>query len=796
MAAREPILLICLTIFCHARGRRSSGPVLRIFRRKKAKPGNDRLRILIWATIFGLIFGGLEMGEPLEYALRTARNSVHMRAASGEILVVGIDDRSLEELGNWPLPRRLYGEAIEELDRLGARRIFIDMEFSSPSEPIDDRRFAQALANTGKVTLPVLFVDDPRTGQRTDLFPLPALARHAALAHINVHYDFGYVWKIPYAFEYAGKTYPSFAAALGGQHGEAGTMFPIDHSIDPRSIPTISLVDILKHKIPAEAVAGRDVIIGMTAPQLKDLYLIPGYGQISGVYVQAVGAETLKAGRPINFGWPLPFVAALAIAAMGLFTRKLARALAIMAGGVVALLVVPLALELRLIFIDVTAALFVLLFAMGRITWRSWRQSYQARGVTNPVSGLPNLNALREEALGHGGALVAARIHNYPEIASTLTAAEEKTLIGQIASRLTLGTAAAKLFHGDEGIFAWFADMGTPGSLGGQLDALHALFRSPVSVAGRHVDLTITFGVDAGAGRLPANRFGSALVAADEAASEGLRWKEYDPGKLKDAEWKLSLLSQLDAAIDAGDLWLAYQPKLDLRTKKLVGAEALVRWTHPEKGPISPLEFVVAAEQSARIEKLTIYVLERAIAGAAAINARGVPFTIAVNLSARLIGNRAIATAIPELLARSRLPAERLTLEVTETAALATSSGHLETLRQMRATGMQISIDDYGTGLSTLEYLKKIPATEIKIDKSFVQAIDKSRGDRLMVHSTIQLAHSLGHKVVAEGVEDEETLEALAGMGCDMAQGYLIGRPMPLDTLTKQLLAAHRAARG
>jgi EAL domain-containing protein (putative c-di-GMP-specific phosphodiesterase class I) len=385
--------------------------------------------------------------------------------------------------------------------------------------------------------------------------------------------------------------------------------------------------------------------------------------------------------------------------------------------------------------------------------------------------------------------LIAARIQNYPEINSALPQEDEKMLVDQIALRLTLGAPGLKLYQGDEGIFAWFAE---PASLSDHLDALHALFRSPVIVAGNPLDLTITFGIDAGSDRSLANRLGSALVAADEAAGEGLRWKEYDPAKLKDAAWKLSLLSQLDAAIDAGDLWIAYQPKLDLASGTITGAEALVRWTHPEKGPISPVEFVIAAEQSDRIQKLTSFVLEQAIAGAAALNSRGLDFEISVNLSARLVDDPSLTHDVRGLLTKYGLPAERLTLEVTETVALTGNGNNFRALRELRESGVRLAIDDYGTGLSTLEYLKKIPATEIKIDKSFIQSVGNSRSDMLMVHSTIQLAHSLGQKVVAEGVEEPETLELIKKLGCDVAQGYLIGRPMTYRALSKQVLTQLR----
>jgi EAL domain-containing protein (putative c-di-GMP-specific phosphodiesterase class I) len=404
------------------------------------------------------------------------------------------------------------------------------------------------------------------------------------------------------------------------------------------------------------------------------------------------------------------------------------------------------------------------------------------------VSGLPNLNALREAVIDQSRPLVAVRVKNFAEVVAALPEDQEKILVEQIAMRLSLGRQDGRLYQGDEGIFVWAAEAPVSPAMHDHLDALHALFRSPLVVMGNQFDLTITFGVEAGSARSLVNRLGSALVAADEAASEGVKWKVYDTAKLKDAAWKLSMLSQLDAAIDSGDLWVAYQPKLDLVTRKITGAEALARWTHPEKGPISPLEFISAAEQHDRIEKLTHHVLEKAIAAGAAINARGIPFGISVNLSARLIDEDGLSEMVTGLLRKYAFDPSQLTLEVTETAAISTSASSLEALLELRYMGVQISIDDYGTGLSTLDYLKKIPATEIKIDRSFVQAIDKSHSDRLLVNSTIQLAHSLGQKVVAEGVEEAETLEALVNMGCDVAQGYLIGRPMTFRSIFRQLL--------
>jgi EAL domain-containing protein (putative c-di-GMP-specific phosphodiesterase class I) len=252
------------------------------------------------------------------------------------------------------------------------------------------------------------------------------------------------------------------------------------------------------------------------------------------------------------------------------------------------------------------------------------------------------------------------------------------------------------------------------------------------------------------------------------------------------------MLSQLDDAVDRGEIWIAYQPKVDLKTRKIVGAEALARWTHPQKGPIAATEFIAAAEQHDRIGKLTAFVLDRAIAAGAVLNRGGRPFDISVNLSGRLLSDRALVGRVAILLERHGLHPKHLTLELTETAALAGSGDALDMLIQLRELGVNISIDDYGTGLSTLDYLKKIPAGEIKIDQSFVTGMVENRSERLMVGSTIALAHSLGRRVVAEGVETREALELLAEMECDVAQGFITGRPMSLENLRRRLGSERR----
>ena len=746
-------------------------------------------RLLLLTAIAGLVFGVLGLGEILEDVLRTGRNSLHSHQASGDVVVVKIDNASLRQVGRWPWPRRYHAQLTDRLSEAGAKRIFFDVQFYGPSSPADDQAFAAALQRSGRVVLAAGRAAGPTSGfgQHADDPPLPLFSEHAQLGTIYWLYNYqNAVLRVPYAVPTDANPLKSFSSLLSGRSGAPGAYFKPDYSLDPSSLPTLSAGDVVNGRFDPAQLAGKDVLIGATTDAIGDMYFVPGTGQMGGVFIHAIGAETLKSGAPISLGWLPVYLLALGIAALVSLRRLERHELAVLAVAAGLILIGPAALEARLIYLDVTPGLLVML-VVGAVVLR---RRFRVRGLVDPVSGLPNLTALKANRTGRDNALIAARVLNYAEIVATLPPNSERQLIEQIISRLSVGAPARVHYHGDGGIFAWFEDSKMP--FGHHLDALYALFRNPVRVGGMPIDLSISFGVEVGSGRSLANRLGSALLASEEAAHDGLKWKYYDPDSLQDASWRLSMLSQLDDAIDHREVWIAYQPKVDLKSRQIVGAEALARWTHPDKGPIAASEFVAAAEQHDRIGKLTAFVLDEAIAAAASLN-QGRDFEIAVNLSGRLLGDRGLVGRVAILLERHGLEPRHLTLELTETAALAGSGDALDMLAQLRELGVNISIDDYGTGLSTLDYLKRIPAGEIKIDQSFIKGMTDSRSERLMVQSTIALAHSLGRTVVAEGVETRDALELLAEMECDIAQGFIVGRPMSLDRLRRRLASERRS---
>jgi len=246
---------------------------------------------------------------------------------------------------------------------------------------------------------------------------------------------------------------------------------------------------------------------------------------------------------------------------------------------------------------------------------------------------------------------------------------------------------------------------------------------------------------------------------------------------------RLALVAELRRAIDEADLALAYQPMIDLERGMIIGVEALLRWSHASQGPIGPDVFIPLAEHSGLIGRITTYVLEAAATQAQAWREAGLDLTVSVNLSVRDLQRPGLAAAIGATLERHELPAARLQLEITEGSVMDQPDRALATLQELAGVGVGLSVDDFGTGYSSLAYLQRLPVNELKIDRSFVLGLAGSSSDGEIVRSTVGLGHNLGLSIVAEGVEDERSLAFLRDVGCDIAQGFFIARPMPADAV-------------
>ncbi len=269
-------------------------------------------------------------------------------------------------------------------------------------------------------------------------------------------------------------------------------------------------------------------------------------------------------------------------------------------------------------------------------------------------------------------------------------------------------------------------------------------------------------------------------VAKQNKSGYALYVKDFD----KHSPRRLTLMGELRQAINNDELILHFQPKVTSKTGRINAVEALVRWDHPRHGILPPNEFIPLAERTGLIEELTIWALKKSLRQGAIWRNRKLKITIAVNISALSLLNPEFPEVLDGLLTAFNFPAELLIMEITETSIMVDPERSLAILDRIHQKGVQLSIDDFGTGYSSLAYLKKLPVSELKIDKSFVTDMLSSESDATIVNATIQLGHNLGLQVVAEGVENQQTFNTLRSMGCDLQQGFFISRPVPAETIT------------
>ncbi|MBD3734164.1 MAG: EAL domain-containing protein [Sphingopyxis sp.] len=748
--------------------------------------------IISWRTIglsllLSVVVGLTSVGEPVDRVIEASIGRVAWRPVSGETVVVGVDDKTLQALQDQEFSVANHARLIRAIDAADAKRLFIDFSYYRRLTHPDYAKVVAAVHQLDdRVILAVPAAKMSGTDVKVSYWPSPAMGDRARRACICWEYELWQVWRVPLAVIADGRHLPTFAALLANRPLDPPGLFALDYSYDTSTVTEYSAIDVLNGRIGRKQLAGKDVIFAPTNASSSDQHFLPGHDKLPGAYIHLIAGEALKRGNPVDIGFVpglgLTFfllMASLAFAGGRWYVRTaFAMALVLIAAKV--------ALSLSLVSTQIGAACFLIATLSANVSRTRRRDSAQRE---NPVSGLPNFEALRSQTPFGSATVVAAKVVNFEDLAAFIPGDGIGQLVEQVTRRLQLASQGTVLHHDLDGTFAWLVPYYQHSQIEGQLAGLAALFNAPLTIGELRVDVAIAFGVNDEFEGSNAQRLAAALVAAEQSIRTRSLWTKYTPREKEDAGWQLSFHSQLEDALTGGDIWVAFQPQYEIASKRLVGIEALVRWTHPTRGPIPPDEFIVQAEKSQDIYRLTLFVMDQAIRSAAQLRERGISAHMSVNLSATLLDHRDLVGTIRVMLNAHHLPPELLTIEVTETAQIENSREARQTLAQFRRAGIRLSIDDYGTGQSNLEYLTEIEADEIKIDKRFVMTMRDSQRNLEVVKSTIELAHRLGAVAVAEGIEDAPTLALLEQLGCDIGQGYLLGKPQLFSELVNSLAA-------
>ncbi|MDY0041439.1 MAG: bifunctional diguanylate cyclase/phosphodiesterase [Desulforhabdus sp.] len=371
-------------------------------------------------------------------------------------------------------------------------------------------------------------------------------------------------------------------------------------------------------------------------------------------------------------------------------------------------------------------------------------------------------------------------IENATELKCTFGPAVLETAIDQLTKRIESASICTYIFQPETTVLGFVLQCNQDCSSAIR-DNLLASSQEAISFNGLllHVDTrvgTVTLGKE---GRSPEDYLKQAEMALAIARQKGKDSAIYQPDLVITAEENVKLLGELATAIDHHQLLLHFQPKVEMASGIIRGAEALIRWEHPVRGNVPPAAFIPRAEESTLIHSVTEFVLNQAMATIRLFQQKEIDLSVAVNVSTRNLSEPGFAELVARLMEKYQLEGKDVELEVTESALLLDVDQAITELNKLSLLNIDLSIDDYGTGYSSLQYLHKLPMSNIKIDQSFIRRLDVDRQVIHIVEATIKMAHSLGMKVIAEGVETPEAYNILKEIGCDFAQGYLIARPMP-----------------
>src|SRR4051794_2097373 len=462
--------------------------------------------------------------------------------------------------------------------------------------------------------------------------------------------------------------------------------------------------------------------------------------------------------------------------------------------------------DVRFVYALVAGGLTLLFLLLYRIVARASRslrrqaEENRRQALHDPLTSLPNRRSLYERldqllASGRPLSLLVADLDGFKELNDTLGHHAGDKVLSQLGPRVQAAVPDAELLArigGDEFAVLTFDD---------EPDTVAQRFRAALDEPFVVDGISLTVKASVGIARFPAHGDAAhaltqrADVAMYQAKGRQCGSLEYEPARDEHSRTRLALAGELRRAISDRELVVHYQPKADLDRGEVISVEALVRWQHPDLGLLPPAEFVPMAEQTGQIRPLTLFVLDAAASQAREWNDVGLDLKVAVNLAMANLVDSQLPEDVAALLAKHKLPPSRLILEITENVVMADPARTLAILERLRGLGVGLSLDDFGTGHSSLAYLRQLEVDELKIDRSFVTDMVRDGQNAAIVRSTIDLAHAVGIRIVAEGVEDADTLFELKAMGADEVQGFYLSPAVPPVEIVAMLMHAFRSDR-
>ena len=590
---------------------------------------SERVRHALIAAGLAAVLGALELLTPLDKPIWAAQALSTPRAASGDIVFIAAAD-DLED-PDTAFARRDLASLIDRLNEAGARKIVVNIIFDRLGQQGADQALRDAIARSARTVLVKRFVSTS-AGDRVRA-TVPEIAGSASQAISKQWVDpFGYTWSANYSVLIGGKALQSLPAAIAGVEGPPEAEFSIDYSVLYETIPKLTAADaakVLGSDNQAGTFAGKTIIIGNGGEDSNAFASIPGHRRVPASMVAIFAGETLIGGAPLPIGWSPP-LALFAISLLGVVVTRRARHRHVGYAVVVALLPVLFFIfaHFNVVAELAVSAAFLGVFGGARL----WKLRGRSAALVDQLSGLPSFRRLEHELAerpkGENAAVVVAKVHRFDEVLSSLPPENHGEYVRLVASRFRVTAEDIVVYSNAGRYLAWIEPVEDPEQLDVHLRGLRAVFAHPLQVGDTAVDVGITFGADATSERNPTRKIAAAASTAERTSEAHAPVLLAQESSQTDRQWSVSLQAKIDEALRSGAIFLVYQPQFDLSTGSVIGAEALVRWNDPDRGPSPPSYFIEQCEQTGRMEALTKKVFEDAVSSIASSGLASAPNVI------------------------------------------------------------------------------------------------------------------------------------------------------------------------
>jgi EAL domain-containing protein (putative c-di-GMP-specific phosphodiesterase class I)/CHASE2 domain-containing sensor protein/GGDEF domain-containing protein len=791
------------------------------------------VRVQLVAAIIGLLLIVNYQQHRLDFLFYDQLITHFHHSTDNKVAVVEVDDKSLALLGEWPWSRDIHADLLNNLSKANVKAVGFDILFTQNrySNSVQDASFALAIKQAGNVVLPIA-PSKSRAGGNVELLPQVELAQAAQkLGHVD--YEFDIDGMVRSSFLYAGyqsARWPSFALALsqiaeptvpyqtsGEASGSGWTrqdQIFINYSGAEKGgrLPNYSYIDVLTNKVAPEKLAGKVILIGMNATGLGDQFPTPisyQHQTMPGVEINAhlvnsiMNQNEIKKIDKYTTGFITLVLFIFSFALLYFVKNKPLLPFLTVCLAIPAIVSIALFQFKHLWFApSLIWGLQIILFALIDLT-RSKLIKSKIKSLTHKIEHDTSTHLLNENGFieycvhtqqSKEQQIIVVQVGKFGGMSGLLGEHVSRQLLAQMKQRLN------EFFANDEEIVARlsgfeFAVQIHNVSKDQLVDLCNELIEglSQPYFVEQHYQLPAYIGISNHA-EINTKELAKELLnnarTAKQIAKNGVlsRFCFFTQDIKENYELQTKLESELSQALANNQIEINYQPQVIATNNKIVGAEALVRWRHPERGLVRPDHFIPIAEKTGLIVDLGRWVIQQACKQAKYWQVNGNPgFRVAVNISAVQFADKGLVSDVENALKEAELEAKYLELELTESGIIEDMAQAVQTLNSLKQLGVELAIDDFGTGYSSLSYLKQFPIDRIKINKSFVQEVTESNNAQELTLAIISMAHSLGMKVIAEGIESEQQQEFLYSNKCEEMQGYYFGKPESVDKINELL---------